>query len=565
MDNENKNAVNTDTAAEEKALDPDTAQNEASKTETVAEKKVKNTKPKAKKMRNVYRAKYGAYATAVTAIFLAAIILLNVILNVLNNKYPITVDLTAKSENTVNPENSEFLKSVDYPVELYVLFTEEMYTNSSYVANYHNFTDESNGAYYEQTVQLLKQYHKYNSNISVTFVDPYGNDINTLIQEYTEANLTMTYGDILIKCYTEGRDKDPKLGVLSFEDCYETEEDSTTYSYTGYESYTLVGNNIEQAVANGIFKTANLNNVDVAVVTASSNEAYVTYLQQVAEQNAYTFSTIPVIKDADFSKYDVMIICAPSSDYTENEVDIISDWLDNDGKGGRILLYFASAASTNMPNLHGLLEEWGIAYQTEYKYYSADSDYYYEDNTNIYLTSTGSEYSKTTDTMAYSYIANNMVPIRAMFESKGNGERTVTDIIETTDPSTYKKPDKETDWKPTGAGESYPAALLAENTAAESTSYIAAFSSVDFITNASITTKTENGNLRFVVDVLNCTIRQTDDQYIMDTRTVGDATGSFTADTNETQTRIMFTVFVVLVPVTFIAFAIIIYIRRKNY
>lgn len=556
MDNENKNIQNQDTAIE----NTDTA----TETDVIISENAKHAKPKQKKLRSVYRAKYGAYATAVTAIFLAVVILFNVVLSVLNEKYPITVDLTLQSENTVNPENSEFLKGIDYPVELNVLFTEEMYTNSAYVANYHNITDESNGAYYEQTVQLLKQYHKYNNNIKVNFIDPYGNDINTLIQEYTLANLTMTYGDILIKCYTDGKDKDPKLGVISFMDCYETESDST-YSYSSYESYTLLGNNIEQAVANGIFKTANLSNVDVAVVTASSNETYVTYLKQVAEQNAYTLTNIPVIKDADFSKYDIMIICAPSSDYTENEVEIISKWLENDGKGGKMLLYFASAASPAMPNLHGLLEEWGIAYQTGYKYYSANSDYYYEANTNIYLSSAGSDYTKTTDDIYYSFIANNMVPMRAMYETDNNGAKAVTTLIETTDPTTYKRPDKNTDWKPTGAGETYPAALLSQKQEGTSTSYIAAFSSVDFITNSSITTKTENGNIKIIIDILNSTIRQTDDQYIMDTRTVGDATGTFTADTNATQTKLMFVVFVVLVPLTFIALAIVIYIRRKNY
>ncbi len=88
---------------------------------------------------------------------MAAVILLNVAISVLNERFPMTIDMTGDGVYTVSADNAEFLKTIDYPVELKVLFTEEQYTGG-YIAYYHSVTDNSGGRYYKQTVDLLKQY-----------------------------------------------------------------------------------------------------------------------------------------------------------------------------------------------------------------------------------------------------------------------------------------------------------------------------------------------------------------------------------------------------------------------
>ena len=113
---------------------------------------IKEPKVQKERMRSAYRLKYGSFATAITAIFIAAVILINVVVNVLNERYPMTLDLTAENAYSVNPENAEFLREIDYEVELTVLFTEEMYL--TYIPSYHAITDNSGGKYYKQTVDL---------------------------------------------------------------------------------------------------------------------------------------------------------------------------------------------------------------------------------------------------------------------------------------------------------------------------------------------------------------------------------------------------------------------------
>ncbi len=98
------------------------------------------------------------------------------------------------------------------------------------------------------------------------------------MQDYSEADLSVNYGDILVECYVDGKDKAPKLGVIPFEDCYQLDSDqnASLYNDSSYESFTLNGNKVEQAVANGIFKTVNLTTVNVAMLTMNSTEEYIT-------------------------------------------------------------------------------------------------------------------------------------------------------------------------------------------------------------------------------------------------------------------------------------------------
>lgn len=526
---------------------------------------IKEPKVQKERMRSAYRLKYGSFATAITAIFIAAVILINVVVNVLNERYPMTLDLTAENAYSVNPENAEFLREIDYEVELTVLFTEEMYL--TYIPSYHAITDNSGGKYYKQTVDLLKQYHKYNKNISVEFIDPFGEAVSTIISEYTEADLTMNYGDILVKCYPNGKDEPAKLGVIPLTDCYDLQTDSSSTSYytTGYESYTLEGNKIEQAVANGIFKTVNLSNVNVAVITANSSEQYTSLLLETAKQNAITLENCPVIEGYDFSKYDTMIICAPGKDYTNSEIKTISEWLENDGKQGKTLIYFGSTASPNLPNMYAFLEEWGIGVQRGYKYYSKDENYYSTDRTNLYLETLGTDYTAAVDQNNYSYISNNMMPLTTVYVDEANGTRSVEAILATADMSTYKKPDNDANFVAEGAGAQQPVALVSKNEKDGTSSYVTAFSSVDFITNAHITTKSENGNLKLLVNLINATNRNDQDQYVMETKVLSDATGAFTGTTTEAQTVLMAIIFIGLIPAAFVALAVLVYLRRKNY
>ncbi len=523
---------------------------------------------KEKKLRSAFRLKYGTYATAITAIFIALIVLINAVVSVVCERYPLTVDFTTDKMYTVNEENIEFIKGVDYKVKLSVLFSEENYTNASVIYNTTQIYDATGGNYLKQTADLLKQYNKYNKNITVEFLDATNQQVVSQVLEAFEDvdTSSLNYGDILVECYVDGEVKAPRRGIISLSDCYEleSEDDTGYYEAMGYAvTQTVKGNNIEQAVANGIFKTANLTSISAAVITANSNSIYVEDFKKVCADNAITLETCGTITNTDFSKYDVMIICAPIDDYTTLEIKAISQWLENDGKKGKTLLFFASATSPDLPNLYAFLEDWGIAVEKGYTYYSKDSRYYSTDRTNIYLESMLTDYTSSVDNSSYGYIANYMVPISAVYEAKDT--RSVEAILQTSDMSTYKKPIDDSSWEASGAGNNFPAMMISKDEYEGSKSNVIVCSSADFLTNSFTTTKSDNGNYALLINVLNNTSRNDEDKFVMETKVLADTSGMFTTSTTNAQNIIIAIIFVGLIPLGLIATAIFVYIRRKNY
>ncbi|MBR2040624.1 MAG: hypothetical protein IJ948_04520, partial [Clostridia bacterium] len=98
------------------------------------EKKIKIKLPKQKLLKNTLFAKKGGYSIALTAIVLAAIIVFNVLVTALSNRFVLEFDMTAQKENSISEENIEYIKSIDKDVDIIVCATEDNY--SSYVGSF---------------------------------------------------------------------------------------------------------------------------------------------------------------------------------------------------------------------------------------------------------------------------------------------------------------------------------------------------------------------------------------------------------------------------------------------
>ncbi len=575
MDNEKKlNELETEETSATPEIEPAVEAEEPEAEEKVtSEVKEEGKAPKSRreKIRSDFRLKYGVYSTAITAIFIAVVILLNVVLTVVNDRYPITLDFTADKIHTINKENEEFIRGIDYKVNLKILAGEEYYTNPEFAYNMHQVYDESgSNKYFLQTADLLKQYSKYNKNIKLEFVDIYDQEaLSGAVEEFMADGISSYLaGDILVECYTEGEDKEPRRGLIPFKDCYVLQsDDETGYAeMLGYAAtYTIIGNNIEQAVANGIFKTAKLTNIEAAFITVNSNSDYVEGFKDTCDQNAISIQTIDSVIGTDFSNHEVIIICAPAEDYSQKEIEVLEDWLHNDGKKGKTLMFFGSAMCPDLPNLYGFLQEWGIAVDNSHIYYSKDDSEFFNDRTNIYLQTTVSDYTEAVDNNNFNYIADSMLALSAIYENEPNGNRKVQTILETKDVSTYRKPIGENDWSPVGAGTNEPVIMVSKDEVDDAASHVVVCASSDFLTTYQAISISQNGNFRLLVDVLNTTSRDDSDRYIMESKVISDNSGAFTVATTEAQKKFMGILFIGIIPLSFVAAAIFIYHRRKNY
>ena len=94
----------------------------------------KEAKPeKVKKPRNRKKLKYGALATGITVVFIAAVVLLNVLVSVVMDRYPLKVDLTSSKLYEISQDSIDYVKNMSQDVEILVLAEESYFTTNNYM------------------------------------------------------------------------------------------------------------------------------------------------------------------------------------------------------------------------------------------------------------------------------------------------------------------------------------------------------------------------------------------------------------------------------------------------
>ena len=82
----------------------------------------KDKKTKKKKFTvNKRKLKYGSVAAAITVVFTAAVVLLNVLVTSLTDRYPLKLDLTADKVFEVSQETIDFLDTLESKVDITVM------------------------------------------------------------------------------------------------------------------------------------------------------------------------------------------------------------------------------------------------------------------------------------------------------------------------------------------------------------------------------------------------------------------------------------------------------------
>ncbi|MBQ7726724.1 MAG: GldG family protein, partial [Clostridia bacterium] len=348
---------------QEPAAQPEEVKNEAPAEETadkVEQKKEKKTKKaaKPKKLRNQALLRRGSYAVAITAAVLAGILALNILVNVLAKRVTLEFDMSTDKENSMSEENVAYLRALDKEVTLTMCAKEEDYSENGYMAYYAQQYGVSSDAseYYKQTLTLLKKYPNYNSKITLWFVDTQSTEFTEISTKY--ANVKPSYGDILV---TSGEGDRERYKVVGFEDIYAMSEDSTYAAY-GYTTSEISGNNLETAVTGAIEYVTSSKLKKAAVYTGHSATDATADYQKLLTTNNYE---ITVIEDALLTaipeEVDAVVIAAPTKDFIASELNVLSEFLDNNDQLGKGLLFFADASAPYLPDFYAFLEEWGIA------------------------------------------------------------------------------------------------------------------------------------------------------------------------------------------------------------
>lgn len=479
--------------------------------------------------------KYGSMSVLLSVIFVVAIVLINVIATVLTEKFNVKADLTDASIYSIEDSTAEYIKSISEKVTITVTSTESDFTGG--------------GAYYVQTNEILKKIANLNENITLNYLDILSNP--SFSAKFTE---TLTAAQIILQCETTNRYK-----IVSYNEYLTITYNQTALQY-GMQQIDSVEGNCEASVTSALMSVTNADPTKVAVLT-SYGESANAVMTNLLQTNGYEVENVDIsLKESLSDDYDFVFIFGPTSDYKNEDITKIETWLDNGGKFGKNLLYFASTSLGKSPNLDAFLAEWGLIVGSG-TLYQTSTDYAYESAPEYMILNVPetnfSEFGNSN--VVYGV---NIRPVSAKWEGYSNMETTV--LLNAYDGAVIKPADAESSWKPSANDEkgAYGCAVASTKTRFEGTdpisSRIFAFGSMEMLSSSFLTANQAN-NAKLMMNIFNVTSGKEDGIYI--------APKSFDMTTFEitaTQKNVMVAIFIVIIPIVIIILGIVIWARRKH-
>lgn len=518
----------------------------------------KASKPKKpKKPVNKRKLKYGSIATAITVVFIAVVVLLNIFTVTLTERYPLKLDLTANKAFEVSQETIDYLKDLSKSVEIDVMNDES--------------TLKLGSTYDKQLVEVVKKYAQNSDKVNVEFINMdknpnYVSKYNDIYKgEIKEGNIVVASGD--------------KVKVLTANELYNTE----SYYYYNY----ITSSKAEQALTSAVMYVTDENPKKVgflSVTSTSTTEASLSNFKSTLESNGYELEDIDLmsIEKIDDS-IDMVVIPAPLNDFTTSMTDKLSDFLYNDGKLGKTVFYMANYDQNNTPNLDTFLSEWGIEIGNGYIYETDDNlrqvapvygmqNYVSSAVAQIVQPETDSEDETQSDDEntftgllsdeSLPIIAPVSRPVNILFEKDNDKETTI--ILKSSESCTVIPVDADSSYDISGSEKGSQNIMVKssksvydDNDEKISSNVVAAGSS--FLVDYYMLTETAYNNGEFMINALNKITGKSNGITI-----VAKSLDSATITISESQTAVLTSIFVFVIPAVIVIIGIVVFVRRRN-
>lgn len=362
----------------------ETVDETAEETTDTPAKKAKREKP-VRSAEVIRKMRRGRIATLVTAAVVVLTLLLNVVFSALNDRFPLSLDLSSDKVFTLSEESKDLAKSLTKPVEIVVFASEDVFSNvqSSDSLQYSGGMEEISTVLTE-FYNATKQYEQLTGGkVTTTYIDMNRNP--TAVSQYSKykEDEAIAQGDILFISEAQSKQSNVAEGLFTY--------DVSEYYSSGALNVESI---VEKTLATKLKAVQSVNEQVITFATGFSEDSTaLSNLQGLYELNGYSVETVDLTRSAEINANTVcMVIPAPTKDYTTEAIEKLRSWLHNDGKEGRNLMVYTDAYA-DCTNLYEFLQvEYGLevtdnlvmetdmnkvyAYNPYYAYGSiADTDY----------------------------------------------------------------------------------------------------------------------------------------------------------------------------------------------
>ena len=522
--------------------------------------KEKNKKENEQKPKEHKKLKHGMMSTILTIVFVAVVVLVNVVATVLFDRYPVTIDLTKDKIYSISDKSEEYVKKIDTDVLITVFAEEDAFKGLT--------------TYTRQADEVMKKYSKYNSKIKYRYVDIDSNP--DIVKDYT--NDSISQYDIIVETNPEKDIKRTRkitlLDLVNFSD--EFNETLTNYgmsvesfaqqagnalsaisTLTQYYGTDIIsGSNADQAFTSALMTVTDPNPITVTFLTGRNEVDELAYFKTLLTANGYTVNTVDITSDDIPEDTTVAVVPAPQNDYLPDDVKKLDNFLDNNGKLGKQLLYIASAQQQDTPNLDEFLKDYGLQVGKGIICESNSSNYYNQPYLTI-ATDLSENFMQDVATNDPQLIIQTCRPVKQLFDEKNKikteGYVKSTSDAYLMDPQSQKTIEKgQQNYMAVSSRVTY----LDGNDAVYS-NVIAA--GTEFIFRDDVLPYTQYQNREYVLSLLNGITHKTDG-IVIEPKTIDANVYDITAS----QQSVLKWTFILIVPVIVLAIGLVIWLRRKN-
>lgn len=468
--------------------------------------------------------KYGLTSTALLIGVLAVIVLINVFVTLLVGKFPLKIDLTSTKLYEISDKTYEYLKNYDKPTTIYILASE---------------TEE------DKTIKnILEKYSQSNSNIKLKNINPV--EEPTFGTKYTEQGQSLISNAVIVEC-------GERFKVFSPYDLY-----GTAQTQTGSLSLTSI--KVEQKITAGLKYVASDSDFTVCFINGHG-EAELPGARQALEQANFEIKDINLTTEEIPENAKMIVVAAPTNDYTTAELAKLDVFFKNAGKGQFVF----DPTVTGLNNLYGYIKDWGIQVNDDVAVEESANNKIRIGSGGMFLIKPELEDSDITSPvkdaqriLAYYPYSKSLT---ALFDANSGIE--VTKLLTTTD-STYTTSDLEklekNDLSKTGAAVVAAAAVKQGDTPEQDSIIFVAGSSLLLDINIETISDTYGfANADFYTNVINYLQGSKDDYTIASKSLAVDRLNITVSDM-----IIIAIIFVIVIPIGVLVYGIVVWFKRRN-
>ena len=283
----------------------------------------------------------GSYSTLLIVIFVAIVVVINMIVGKLPSKYT-QIDISDQQLYSIGDETKKVLNNLDKDVTIYQI--------------------AQSGSEDETISNLLQKYADESKHVKVELKDPVVSP--KFVSEYTSDQVSSN--SLIVVCGDRNK-------VVNYNDMYESTMDYNTYNYqtTGFDGEGQITSAIAYVTTENLPVLYTLEGHGEKELDSTIKEDIEKANMEIKTLNLISEGSVP--DDAA-----CLLIDSPSSDISEDEKTALLDYLENGGKA----MVFSDYTESTLSNFAAVLENYGvkaadgIVFEGDNQHYGMQMPYY---------------------------------------------------------------------------------------------------------------------------------------------------------------------------------------------